>query len=380
MVMTKCDFNFKGTKSPNILKILETADVHLGHQRTPSESTLDALDRIINPKTLKDLDILLIAGDFFDHLLQFPDDRVLKIEAWVCQLLLMCKKFDVVLRVLEGTGSHDCKQSRIFVNLNDSAGINADVRYVDKISIEIIERFGVSVLYVPDNQGHNDTVWQKVQTALLEAGLKQVDFAVMHGFFEFQIPFGIQDTNAHIQARYESIVRYTIFIGHHHTHRLMGKVAVSGSINRHTHGEEEAKGSLLATYGRNGLKTMEFVVNHKAKVYKTLEMREVSVEDIMRKLDSLDLPYDSAVKLSVNGSDPICSVFREVSMRYPQYELTLDREKSKQLDERIESIKFSYEPITITKDNLTGLLMERMVPKLSQQDINACMRLLSEVL
>jgi hypothetical protein len=67
-------------------------------------------------------------------------------------------------------------------------------------------------------------------------------------------------------------------------------------------------------------------------------------------------------------------------MRYPQYELTLDREKSKQLDERIESIKFSYEPITITKDNIRGLLMERMVSKLSQQDLKACMRLLTEVL
>ena len=160
----------------------------------------------------------------------------------------------------------------------------------------------------------------------------------------------------------------------------MGKVAVSGSINRHVHGEEEAKGSLLATYTPSGLKTMEFVVNPKAKVYKTLEMREASVEDVMRKLDSLDLPYDSAVRLSVNSTDPICTVFREVSMRYPQYELTLDREKSKQLDERIESIKFSYEPITITKDNIRGLLMERMVSKLSQQDLKACMRLLTEVL
>ena len=68
--MMTSSFNFKGTKSPNILKILETADIHLGHQRTPSESTLEALDRVINPKTLKDLDVLLIAGDFFDHLLQ----------------------------------------------------------------------------------------------------------------------------------------------------------------------------------------------------------------------------------------------------------------------------------------------------------------------
>jgi hypothetical protein len=177
--MMTSSFNFKGTKSPNILKILETADIHLGHQRTPSESTLEALDRVINPKTLKDLDVLLIAGDFFDHLLQFPDDRVLKIEAWVCQLLLLCKKFDVVLRVLEGTGSHDCKQSRIFVNLNSSAAINADVKYVDKISVEVIERFGISVLYVPDNQGHNDTVWFD---AVASTGIMQnYDLSVSNG-------------------------------------------------------------------------------------------------------------------------------------------------------------------------------------------------------
>jgi len=376
----RSEFTFKNTKTAKVLKILEMADIHLGHQRTPTSSTLEALEKVINNKSLRELDILLIAGDFFDHLLQLPEDRVLQIQAWISRTLVLCKKHDVVVRVLEGTGSHDCKQSKSFTNINENAGIFADVKYVDKISIELIERFGISILYVPDDQGHNDNVWKTVQKTLLEAGLESVDMAVMHGFFEFQVPFGAQDSNAHIRARYESIVEQTIFIGHHHTHRLVGKVAVSGSLNRHTHGEEEDKGCLLATYTEAGLKTMEFLVNHNAKVYKTLEVRGKTVEETMKALDLLGLPYDSAVRLQVNGQDPICSVFRDVSMRYPQYEMTLDKEKSKALDERIESIKFSYEPITITKDNIRQLLTERLVGAIDQKDLPACMELLEEVL
>ena len=193
-----------------------------------------------------------------------------------------------------------------------------------------------------------------------EAGVSTVDFGVMHGFFEFQIPFGVQDPNAHIQTRYESIVNQTIFIGHHHTHRLVGKVAVSGSCNRHTHGEEEDKGCLLATYTPAGLKTMEFVVNPMAKIYQTVDCCGKTVEEIIQVLDGLDLPYNSAVRVSANSTDPICTVFRELTLRYPSYELTLDREKSKQLDERIESIVFSYEPITITKENITQLLVNKL--------------------
>ena len=98
--------------------------VGLGHTRTNTFHVVDNLRKALpdNEETAK-LDLILLAGDIFDHLLTLPQEEVDEIQAWITELLAICAKYNILLRVLEGTPSHDWKQSRQFVNLNLGAGV-----------------------------------------------------------------------------------------------------------------------------------------------------------------------------------------------------------------------------------------------------------------
>ena len=61
----------------------------------------------------------------------------------------MLKPYNIILRILEGTPSHDWKQSKLFIHLNDLTKAGTDVKYIDSLSIEYIDKFGINVLY-PD--------------------------------------------------------------------------------------------------------------------------------------------------------------------------------------------------------------------------------------
>src|SRR5690606_24238089 len=97
---------------------------------------------------------------------------------------------DVAVRVLEGTPSHDREQSKRFVVINESVGkIGADLVYIDELSIRYEERFDMNLLFVPDELNHDPNITlAQVQELMAERNLEKVDFAFMHGQFEYQLP------------------------------------------------------------------------------------------------------------------------------------------------------------------------------------------------
>src|SRR5690606_40929570 len=77
-----------------------------------------------------ELDLILFAGDVFDRLLSFPSTEASEAADWFMDFLAMCQRRDIVVRVLEGTPSHDWKQSSFFVGLNRNLLKPADFKYV----------------------------------------------------------------------------------------------------------------------------------------------------------------------------------------------------------------------------------------------------------
>lgn len=356
---------FKGTKQTDVLHFAIISDVHLGHQETPTEKIIESLMQVFpdNASTAA-LDLIFITGDLFDKLLLLPEDRVLMIEAWVISLLRLCKKHNIVLRVLEGTPSHDYKQSRMFTNFNDSAGLEVDLKYVDRVSIESFDQYGMTVLYVPDEMGSSDQVWSLVQEQLSNNGVSEVDFAMMHGCFEFQLPLVAMSESTHRQVRYESIVRRAIIIGHDHTPKQSGKIWVPGSLERLKHGEEEAKGH-LRVHAHPKRTDVAFVRNEKAKVYKTVPLHGKSLADIFTVLDEYkDYPPGSAFRLKANRDDPVKEAIGVIRDRYFQFHFKGEYESDKPDTQlRLQELEFSYTPIDITSDNLQGLLSARLSAK-----------------
>ena len=63
------------------------------------------------------------------------------------------------------------------------------MKYVDTLSVEHIEEWGINVLYVPDKirttvkEVYDDTI-----DLLKSLALSKVDFCIMHGAFAYQLP------------------------------------------------------------------------------------------------------------------------------------------------------------------------------------------------
>lgn len=355
--------NPPASKNSNELRSLWISDIHLGNNLTPTEHTLASLDQMVfSNHENRFLDFIAFPGDFFDQSLAAGDLRYFLIVKWVTKFLKWARKHDVVVFVLAGTKSHDAEQSEIFVKINE-AGIHAELYYADDVCIRHIARWGLDFLFVPDNKGTGDHVWKRVNEELQANGLQQVHYAVMHGFFDFELPEAARNKHPehHIRERYESIVRYAIVIGHHHTPQHRGLVWVPGSLERNKHGEEEAKGALLLTES-GGKVTGTFVENTRAKIYRDLKCHGYSTQRVLELLESLgDLPVDSSLRLHGYRDDEYVAGFKELQKRFYRYSLKLQTElREDAFEKRLEEVALNFVPLVLTSSNIVEHLGNRL--------------------
>lgn len=348
------------------LKIAVLSDLHLGHRRVDTEHILDNLRKALpdNAETAE-LDIVFLAGDVFDSLLNLSDECVFLIELWIIEVLRLCKKYDIMLRVLEGTHSHDWKQSEHFDVLNRGTKINADLAYVQELFIEYIPRHDITVLYVPDdlNTDTNVTLSQ-VRELMTIKGLTKVDYAIMHGQFEYQLP-EIVKAPKHPSKEYLEIVDKLIFIGHIHVFSTFERIVAQGSFDRLSHGEEEPKGHVRADIEEDGTYKVRFVENEGAKKFITLECRGLTLLETLEEIElkSKDVPDESFVRILCLPDNPILREMDHLTRMRPliTWSKLIKEEKTYEVDEdREDPFQEDFVPINITPDNIVRLVMDRL--------------------
>lgn len=361
------------------VRIASISDVHLFHKRVPTEYILQNLNReLVTDAVMSQLDILFIAGDLFDGLVSFNSPEGMRAKEWVGRLLLMCIRHGVVLRVLEGTPSHDRRQSAIFETqadlIREANGAVVDLRWVTEVEVEYFSQFGMHVLYVPDEWKHDtaDTLVD-VKAAIAGAGVTQVDLAIMHGQFRYQMPGQVKDHVCHQEAEYLALVKYLIFIGHVHVHSSFDRIHAQGSFDRIAHGEEGAKGYLRAEIHPDGNWSVTFVENKGAKCFVTVDCLHESVEDNIRYLDDRvrDLSNESYVRICTHRGNPILQNIDEIKKRWPTYAWTDPKilEDAKDELEELVPAQDMYIPIAITPHNLKQLVMDRLMPMQLSTDL-----------
>ncbi len=368
----------------NTLHLAVISDIHLGHRRNSTPEIIKNLRCAIPDNAYtSELDIIFLAGDVFDDLLTLPDSDVIQIDSWIVFLLKMCKKHDILLRVLEGTPSHDWKQSERFTALNDITGTNADVKHIKDLSIEYIDKYNINVLYVPDEWDNTDSTLSQTHELLRAKGLDKVDYAIMHGQFEYQLPQHITKAPRHDSLAYHAIVKELIFIGHVHVHSRNNRIIAQGSFDRLSHGEEGPKGHVRAKVHSNGDRDVVFVENEGAMRFVTVRCTNMSLEDTLHEVDDQvgNLPEGSHIRLEANYDHSIFTNMEVLIRRYPLFHWSkLSREAD---DEGIEIVEDEtvFVPITITRENLPALLLERVASSgVSEPVFNAAEALLKEVL
>jgi hypothetical protein len=314
------------------------------------------------------LDMIVLVGDVFDGLLTLPDPVNWEIERWVVYMLRLCKKHNIVLRVLEGTPSHDWQQSVRFKIHNEASEIGCDVQYVTELSIERIESLGIDVLYVPDEwDDSTEKTLSQVHELMALKGIQQVDYAFMHGQFPHQLPEHIKSPK-HDPVRYQEIVRFLIFIGHVHLYSRYGRIIAQGSFDRLSHGEEGAKGHIRATIRGIDDFDIQFVENVGARLFVTIECVEMDLAKTFQAIESRlpNIPDDSFVRLSCEPDNPIASSMDQLMLKYPlitwsKIIRSIENDQEKIKDESLDDDTFV--PITITRDNISKLVLDRMSMK-----------------
>lgn len=355
---------FKNGKS---LTILNVGDIHFIHPQTPTSHIVKNFrHEIIQDKVLSKIDLLFISGDVFDRQSTYDDPRVGEVENLITELLWKCAEHNVVVRIVEGTPSHDWKQSRFFIRQAGMARIPVNIHYAEKLSIEKIEALGISVLYVPDkwNPTSTEDTLNEVKALLKIHGLKRVDFALMHGAFDYQLPAIVKEPSHNSEA-YHAIVKHLIFIGHVHISMPKDRIVPSGSFERLTHGEEGPKGFHIAKVDLStGDFTLTFMENKRAKIYKTLDVDTTDEKAIWLAAEKAVATYPpgSAFCIRSKGSDAITKSINEVQKSYPDFQWKVLVEKSKK--EKNEEMERALSEGTLVLPELTNNVIKDRVTEL----------------
>lgn len=360
------------TKKPGTFRYLSVGDVHLGHRSTPASLIIRNLDLTITDELLREADMLIITGDLFDRQLNNGDEVVHQINRWITKLMFRCAAFNTMIRVVEGTPSHDREQSRFFVEQKENAMIDVDLHYTKNLSIEYIERLDSYFLYVPDKHNPStDVTLAEVKKQLAELNIEQVDFAIMHGAFSYQLP-AIVPEPTHDENEYLKLVKHQILIGHVHLMTVNERILAAGSFDRICHNDEGAKGLFQVTVKENGDWERKFIENKWAKRYVTLDCHGLDTMQLVVSVRAFleDLPKGSSVRLRCNPMDVAngdIDVFRKEFTNY-DWQITIDKVESKKntVAETFKAFDMSQFK-DITKDSIRELLIP-MLSKITDDD------------
>lgn len=349
------------------LRIAVASDIHLNHARNETSFILSNLRREFpdNEETGM-LDIIVFAGDVFDGLLTVPEEEHIEISNWVADFLRMCKKRDITLIVLEGTPSHDRFQSQIFEVFNRTGKINADLLYVKTLSIHYLKKFGINVLFVPDEWSEtSEETLHQVKQLLTTHGLEKVDYAFMHGQFEYQLPEVVKAPK-HDSKEYLKIVDKLIFIGHVHVFSSLDRIFAQGSFDRLSHGEEGPKGHLRAVIRSRDDYSVTFVENKGARIFKTIHCIGLDLSEILQQVEiqTKDIPDGSFVRISCSADNPINQDISHLVRYRPNitWSMKVDKtDEKKYISETDDDLsKNDFVSVEITPRNIYELVMDRI--------------------
>ena len=353
------------------IKYVVISDIHLGHKRNKTKDIINNLFNFFEPYTVRDnIDIIFLAGDVFDGLIDLSDDCLFDIAEWIRWLIRYCGRCDVKLRILEGTPRHDRQQSKLFeiIKCIDAAASLADVKYIKALNIEYIPDLDIHVLYVPDEWNAScDKTLEQVRELMTAIGIDKVDISIMHGMFGYQVPNNVKTIPTHSEVDYLSLTRYYIHIGHVHIFSMYERIIANGSFDRLRHNEEEPKGGVEVHIEPDGTGKYWFIENKSAKPFVTLTITAKEIESIIKYIErkTKNLPPDSHVRIKAKRNHPALLGIEYIKTYFPTLNITksaLDEvdDDDYQLISDVMAVDTPFVPITITRDNLNELLFEEI--------------------
>ena len=346
------------------ISYLVLSDIHLGHSKNKTNNIINNLNHFFKTyhKEIISCDIIFIAGDVFDRLLTTKSIEYRSSMAWLSNLLLFCKENNIILRILYGTPSHDMEQVSAFEEIAKKLYPEADFKYIHTLSIEHIDKLDIDVLYVPDEWRHNASdTYKEVKELLKEKSLAEVDIAIMHGCFNYQMPMVKEKSFCHNESDYLDIVRYYINIGHIHTSSTYERIIAQGSFDRLAHGEEEPKGGVICYINSDRTMSFKFLPNIHSCIFKTLDYTNKEEVDILVDLKKQlrNLPKYSHIRLLVDNNNNLLKNLRDLIASYPDYIIKFKTDTV--VNNKVDILEVAkFETLTITPTNIESLMLSEL--------------------
>ena len=225
---------------------------------------------------LKQLDLLVICGDFFDKLFPLNSIEALYARKVLIQFAKICEELNTVLRIVYGTESHDSHQYEIFKDIFESRGI--DYKIIQYAESEILFD-DVHILYLPEEYIDNKGTYY----ANLFQEEKSYDYVFGHGVIrEGMKEAALNMDNAESSSRkkvpvfsageLKRICKGDVYFGHYHVNcEMLENVFYIGSYSRWIHGEPEQKGWYEFSFDTEKKKyKRNFLINQNAEIYQTI--------------------------------------------------------------------------------------------------------------
>lgn len=296
------------------MKYIVTSDIHVGHRKTPTKHIIASFTDTILTEGNKDADVLFINGDLFDRLLYLNTPEAQLVIHFFHHLLGYCYDNQIILRVLEGTPSHDYFQSSILFKMNEIRKNKVNMKYFRTLDIEYMEEHNKHILYIPDEWCHDQTSLEKqINEKLSLLNITKVDMCMLHGAFKYQTKGMVTSAFSYDENYFLNLCKGFIHIGHHHTYNPMDRILPNGSLERLAHGEEEDKGYVIVQDD-----TYLFVKNPFSYIYKTIL---VTQKTTLASLDKqiFKYPKESYIRLQMKKDNEFNAIFQDLKVRYKDY-------------------------------------------------------------
>lgn len=198
-------------------------------------------------KELDNLDVIFIAGDYFDHLLSLNEKSTARAMEFFDELTFWVENLGTKIRIIYGTESHECKQYSWLISR--AAYINVDIKVINHVQEELID--DIWVLYIPEEYIYNKQEYYKE----FFTGEKKYDYIIGHGIIQEMMEDAIYHLNKSSKnsnrakapiftsTELSENCKGTVYFGHYHMNKnIHNKVFYVGSFTRWCFGEDEPKG------------------------------------------------------------------------------------------------------------------------------------------
>lgn len=342
----------------NLFNVAVIADIHFGAIR-PEQLYTELKESFLDFIKDKYLDMIVIAGDFFNSIISLNSQSALKAFKFMRELVEICEKNEIkYVRIIEGTLSHDNLQILNFQNYESNKKV--DFKVITTVREESLSN-GLNILYLPEEYMEDPISYYKDYICKPS---KYYDFIFGHGMFK-ETSFVKDDSESMISKApiwdskfLSSICRGPIFFGHIHTSQIIRKhIYYTGSFSRWVYGQEEDKGFYIFTYHmETGKYLTEFIVNKLARKFDTTKvflekaLETQTVDDLIKRLklfkvDNLRIQV-LVEALQKDYSLPI-SIMKEYFTGKSGYKFELidlrEKAQHQQMEEKINKLSSDYE-------------------------------------